>query len=320
MNEAAEKFLRALGAGLGSEERLILCAFPGDPGEAPPHAWRPRPWHPEFGTRHKFPSSWNGYVTVGTFGQSEDGTFRRRAAYCRGGLALMVDDVGTKVPRETVSVLVPSARIETSPGNEQWWYFLSEPERDPVRFDALIRAFIDKQLLGNDPGMAGVTRVGRMPGFQNLKPEYGGWEVKLLELSERRFTVKELLAEFDLELLGRREPPPWQRRVSLAQFDERVAAYDAVEEFLRQSGMLKKDEADPSGWTDITCPWVDGHTNAIDNGAAVREPYEENQYYGSFRCHHGSCIDRGWRHLTEWVAEEAEARMGDINERDDFEI
>jgi hypothetical protein len=229
----------------------------------------------------------------------------------------MVDDVGTKVPRTTVSILTPTARVETSPGNEQWWYMLAAPERDVVRFDAVIRAFISGRLLGHDPGMASVTRVGRLPGFQNLKPQYGGWEVALRALEpDRRFTVEELLAEFDLTLVGRREPPRWVSALTPEELTARAQAYEATEQFLRDAGLLKRSAPDPSGWTEMTCPWVDEHTGGVNNGAAIREPYEENSWYGAFRCHHGSHQDRAWRDLTDWVAEQAAEQLDALNKRE----
>lgn len=310
MDADAQRFLAALGAHLREDERLILCVVPGDPGKAEPGAWKPRPFHPELGTRYRFPLAWNGYVTVGAFGRAPDGTFRRRAANCTAGLALMIDDVGTKVPREAVAGVHPSARIETSPGNEQWWYLFDEPERDPVRFDAIIRAFIEGKLLGKDPGMAGVTRVGRLPGFQNCKPEYGGWEVRLLELNERRYSTRELLGEFDLKLAGRVEPPLWVRNGRIPpDVEERLAAFTQVEVFMRLNNMWKAPDYDPSGWREIHCPWVEEHTGGIDNGAAIREPNVENGFYGAFRCHHGSHANHGWRELTEWIAQQSAEQL-----------
>jgi len=76
--------------------------------------------------------------------------------------------------------------------------------------------------------------------------------------------------------------------------------------------MLKRSHPDPSGWTEISCPWVDEHTNAANNGAGIREPAPENSYFGSFVCHHGSHIDRGWRELTDWVAEQAAEELDAI--------
>lgn len=302
----SELFLEELGRGMNAAtERLIVCAFAGDPNVVEPRGWRPRPWAP--GRALELPRAWNAYVTVSSFRRWADGTFRRRTEGFGGGLALMVDDVGTKVSRATVESMPPSARIETSAGNEQWWYFLERAERDAARFDALIRAFIAGKLLGADPGMAGVNRVGRLPGFCNGKEAYreqlrgGPWVTRLLELNgERRFSVEQLLEGFGLALNGRRDlraPLPTEEAL------ERNRAFAVVYRWLRERRMLKKMEPDPSGWTEMHCPWMGEHTAAADTGAAVREPSPENDYWGGFRCHHGHCADRGWSDLTEWVAE-----------------
>lgn len=294
-----DAFINALARGLDDEERLILCAFTGDPATAGVSAWRPRPWRP--GRPIDLLPGANAYCTVSAFGRAADNSFRRRAETFRGGLALMVDDVGTKVPRDVVASAPPSARIETSPGNEQWWYFLEAPERDPARFDAIIRAFIRGKLLGADPGMSGVTRVGRLPAHRNGKPHHRGWICRLHELHpDHRWSVESLLAAFGLELLGRREP---RARLLTEEALERNRAFGVVYAWLQERRMLKRPGPDLSGWTEMHCPWVDEHTGRADTGAAIRDPAAENEFYGAFRCHHGHCADRGWADLTEWVAE-----------------
>lgn len=296
-----EDFLCALGAGLPDEERLIVCGFAGDPYTAGPSAWKPRPWRPGAGI--PLGPGANGYVTVASFTRAGDGSFRRRAETFAAGRALMVDDVGTKVDRAVVAGVPPSARVMTSPGNEQWWYFLDTPLRDAARFDAVIRAFITGKLLGADPGMAGIARVGRIPGFINGKAAYGGrYRVTLEELTERRYSVEELLTAFGLELNGRRQL--LTKLVSSVAL-ERNNAFLAAYTWLEQHGVLKRDEPDLSGWTEMTCPWVEDHTGGADTGAAIREPSEENDFYGAFRCHHGHCVDKGWRELTEWINDSA---------------
>lgn len=55
---------------------------------------------------------------------------------------------------------------------------------------------------------------------------------------------------------------------------------------------------------DIRCPWTGDHTGQVDNGAALGLPSAENGWTGAFKCHHGSCEDRRFRDLTEWVSEE----------------
>lgn len=311
----AVAFLAALGDRLVGDERLITCGFRGDPGRAEPSDWRPKAYKPG-GWNHAYPTSWNAYVTVGAFGRAPDNTYRRRAATYTGGMAFMVDDVGTKVPPAAVAALPPSARVLTSPGNEQWWYFLDKPERDQARFDALIRAFIAGPLGGNDPGMASVTRVGRIPGYTNGKPAYGGdFLTQLLALNNNRYSIEDIVAGFGLELIGRREP---MRRIVPADAEERIAAHFAARRWLQQAGMLKRPDPDRAGWTEMTCPWADEHTGGVDNGAAIREPEMENGFYGAFRCHHGHCIDKGWRDLTDWIAEATAIDLERINESSEY--
>jgi len=294
------RFLEALGEGIEGEERLILCGFPGDPGKVGPTAWRPEPWRP--GRRVGFVETENAYVAVSAFGRAADGSYRRRVDGFRAGLALMIDDVGTKVPRVGLQGVDPTAIVETSPGNEQWWFFLREPLRDVSRFDAIIRAFIAGKLLGADPGMSGVNRVGRLPGFTNGKPAHKGWRTRLLDADySRRFDTDELVKMFGLQLNGRRYIETKPR--GSEELIERVRAFEVFAAQMRAVGMFKRQEFDPSGWIEVQCPWMSDHTGGANTGAAIRRPDDENGWYGAFRCHHGHCAARGWAELTDWLTE-----------------
>lgn len=297
----AEKFLSVLARNLATEERLIMCAFRGDPNEAEPSSWRPRPWAP--GNPIKFSERNNAYVGVASFGRVADGSYRRRKDAFKAGRALLIDDVGTKVDRPIVAGLQPTAIVETSPGNEQWWYALSSPVPDQDKFDQVIRAFIRSRLLGNDPGQSGVTRVGRLPGYRNGKVQYNGFITKLINLEPKRlFTIPQLVKHFKLELMGRRMPPGAVDR-SIAV--ERVEAFYVHHKFLSRRKMLKRKAPDPSGWQEMHCPFIENHTGGADTGAAIREPSIENQYWGAFRCHHGHCLSKGWKDLTDWISDRA---------------
>jgi hypothetical protein len=292
-----QRFLAAFSEGLPSAERIIFCGFRGDPNAQNASAWKPRPWRP--GQVFPLDPPDNAYVTVASFGRTADGTFRRRRESFAAGRALLVDDVGTKVKREIVADVPPTAIVETSPGNFQYWYFLREPERNAELFDGLIRAFISGKLLGNDPGMSGVTRVGRLPGFTNGKPQYRGFRTILQEFEPSyRYTPAMLLEAFDLKIEGRRYDKPLPPHSVLRK---RVEAFCSAEEFLRLHGMLKRRGPDLSGWQEIVCPWKDEHTGAVDNGAAIRQPADENQWYGAFRCHHSHGIEKTWSELTQWI-------------------
>ena len=113
-----------------------------------------------------------------------------------------------------------------------------------------------------------------------------------------------------MQIMGRRVA---REKLPTEEAIERNRMFMNVYKWLDQRDMLKRHEPDPSGWTEMSCPWVDGHTGGVDNGAAIREPAAENDWYGAFRCHHGHCVDKGWADLTEivvalWVAAREEER------------
>lgn len=304
------KFLAALADRMRPDERLIFCGFAGDPNHAPSTAWRPRPWR-SGDLLPINPQRTNGYITIASFKQAADNSWRRRSDLFSRGFALMVDDVRTKVPVETVELLSPSAIVETSPGNEQWWYLFDRPVEDKLLFDALIKSFIESNLLGNDPGMNGVNRVGRIPGYINGKEKYNGFRVRLLELNDKRYTVQDLKDAFKLKtrLVRRRaRPAPTDAR-------DRIAMFMTHYNWMKQNGMLKASKMNVGGWMDIHCPWTEEHTNRADTGAGISEPSADNEWYGAFQCHHGHCIDRTWRELTDYIATIAEDTLEQINKR-----
>lgn len=307
-----ETFLTALAAGLSEEERVILCGFEGDPDGVGPTAWKPRPW--KAGKACPFGRAANAYTTISSFHRARDGTWRRRGECWSGGLALMVDDLGTKLPLDTIAPAPPTALIETSPANFQAWYFMEAPIRDMGVFDALIRAFIAQRLLGADPGMSGVTRVGRLPIGTNGKRKYGGaFPVRAVEWHpDRRFSVNALLSAFGLELRGVRNP--FGERLVPRTSEESAALWVHHYRWLRGRGMLKREEPDVSGWYEMTCPWVGNHSGRSDTGAAIREPASDNGWHGAFRCHHGHCADRGWAELTDWINEQTVEELERAND------
>jgi hypothetical protein len=309
----AEKFLLALAGDLPREERVILCGFVGDPNTAGTHAWRPRPWYP--GNEIVVSEKANGYCTIASFTKAQDNTFRRRIETFRAGLAIMVDDVGTKVEAKPTWPK-PSAIIETSPGNFQYWYFMRDRVTDIDLFDGFIRAFIQGELLGADPGMSGVTRVGRLPGFVNGKPKYKGFVTQLNAFNPNvRYSIPELLSAFNLSIVGKKFMRDKQSLFT-SEAEQRNFAFANIERWLRSHRMMKNDHGpDMSGWQEIHCPWRDEHTAKADTGAAIREPSPENDWYGAFRCHHGHCGERGWSDLTDWVVELMMDELEDSNTR-----
>lgn len=290
------------------EARIMTCQFRGDPNSDIYGKWRARVMRdPSF-----VDEGANVYLCVSAMKQNARGEFRRRKENFAGGLLLMIDDIGregakgAKFPLSVIKPLPPTAMIETSPGNFQAMYFFDRLVDDMELFDALIRAFIERQFLGADTGQAGVNRVFRPPAGINGKPKYHDengqpWRVRLAGFDpSRRYGVEEIARAYGLSLVrGRRVP-----RGATGGKGDKIRNFMNVRGALRAAGMLKREEADYSGWIPVTCPWTHHHTDGADNGAAIRLPEPENDWVGAFRCHHGHCEGRGWRDLTEWLAAE----------------
>ena len=305
-----EEFVDALRELCPADARVVGSQFRGDPEDDQYGKWRVR----VVNSAAQLDDRANVYLCVSAMRKNSRGEFRRRKENFAGGLCLMIDDLGdglgAKFPLETVDALPPTAWVETSARNYQAIYLFREPVEDAALFDALIRAFIDRQFLGADPGNAGINRVFRPPVGVNGKAKHGGWQVRGDGWHpERRFTPREIADAFDLTL-HRERPRP---RVNTEGTAENVRHFIAVRAKLRAAGMLKTEEPDPSGWVGVSCPWRAEHTGGVDNGAAIRLPSEENGYVGAFRCHHGHCAEKGWRQLTDWLAAADEEMLEDVN-------
>jgi hypothetical protein len=286
--------------------------------------WKGRPWQGgsplEKHEHNQWRGSWdekNVYAVVSIFqnhGIPADAHWRRRKDNFAALMAVMLDDLGTKVPMDRGLLLPPSYLVETSPGNFQSWLFLNPPEYDRDRAEGLLDALVRSGLSvdGKDPGMKGVTRYGRPPFGHNDKPKYvealgHPFKVRCVEWHpERRYRVEDIVQGYGLTLTPPRKayagPPPSQGVQDAASKE-----FDVILRCLHALGLYKKGRRD--GWHEITCPWVDEHTDGKDDGAAVSAPCEANGYRGGFRCHHGSHEDRGMKHLRSEIQERLLAKV-----------
>lgn len=289
------------------------CQFRGDPNDDTPGKWVARVIS---GVR-SLDDGANVYLAISAMKRNERGEFRRRKENFRGGVLLMIDDIGSgpgsKFPASILDAAQPTALVETSPGNHQALYFFDSLVTDAHALDALINGFIERQFLGRDTGMAGINRVFRPPFGVNGKAKYGGWHVRCVDWNpERRYSVGALAAAFSIDLT-RHTHVRAPQHATIGR-GEGMKAFVLVRQALRGAGMLKGDGPDLSGWQNVVCPWTDEHTDHADNGAAIREPAEENDWLGAFRCHHGNCEGRGWKALTDWLADHQSDVLTRIND------
>lgn len=306
-----EEFLQTVFGAKSSDARPVVVSFDGDPASAPSKHWFGVSWQGIPGTPARLPTSANNYFSLAAFLPDEAGNYRRQKARFHALYAVMLDDIGTKVAIERLT-LPPSWLLETSLGNHQAGYLLRVPLTNGTDADHLMNAIVAASLC--DPGANGPrTRLARLPNAVNGKHS-PPFQCRLVEWSpELRYSVDELVDGLQLEMASagrpqRRNPRPIQQRptdgdpIFLPSPDE-----NGVLIALRHHGLYKAPLGE--GKHDVTCPWVAEHTGELNSGAAYFEP-DDNWPIGGFKCLHGHCAHRHIRDLLRFVdIEENVARM-----------
>jgi hypothetical protein len=248
----------------------------------------------------------NAYFTVSTFEPCEEAdkatgeireSYRRRKAQFLQMHAVMVDDIGTKVPEARVRLPV-STLIETSPGNYQGCYLLADEPgvRDREACERLVSRMVAAGLAvdSKDPGMTGVTRYARLPIGVNAKAKYvrqlGHPFAVRIEIFEpmRRYGLAEIAAAYGLDITAPAALARVAVKLSPELIEEAGEDFSALLDVFKEMGMYHSPEGHKGPWHDVTCPWVHEHTDHADTGAALAKPSEANAWRGGFMCHHGS--------------------------------
>jgi hypothetical protein len=239
----------------------------------------------------------NWFFTLSTYLPEVNGQYRRTKALFHRAYGVMLDDIGTKsASRDRLDGCPPSYLIETSPGNYQAGYLFKEPQESLERVTALQESLVASGLC--DPGAKGpASRLGRLPRGYNGKYDPAP-TCRLVEWHpERRYTIDEI--EQGLQL----QPPPAKVNKSAratvsgpagssagpsmgkpeAAIFEPRASENAVITALRSRGLYKRPLGE--GKHDITCPWVEEHTDGLDTAAAYFEPSADFAL-GGFKCLH----------------------------------
>lgn len=299
-------FLQAIFGSLSADVCPVLVRFVGNPQEVPRSSWGGFPWHGMIAP----PSDHNNYFSLAVFRPDEAGKYRRQKCRFQALHAVMLDDIGTKVAEERVT-LPPTWVLETSPGNCQAGYLLTEPLTDGGAADRLMDAIVAAHLC--DPGATGPpTRLARLPVAVNGKhtPPFA---CRMLRWSpELQYTVEELIDGLQLEIVAAGHKRHRKGAKSGQPTDGDPVWIPCPEEnvvltTLRSHGWYKAPLG--NGKHDITCPWVAEHTDQSDDGAAYFEP-DDSWPLGGFKCHHGHCAHRHIRDLLQYLEiSEQEARM-----------
>jgi hypothetical protein len=352
----AERFLKELARGIPDDQRVMVgyadeaTVQTDEYGKKKNGGWWPKSW-----TLGR-PIQWrtNCYVCISSSIKTPNA--RGEMRYWRGeasfgaGLALMVDDIGNgrgskgeMAINDFISVLPPTAIIETSPGNHQIWYFLDKPEFSMPRFKAFLRCFVDAVLKkGGDATIRDVSRYGRMPcGINNKRthpdgpykyPKDGGaprdgltdndvFRVALRWFKRKnRYSIDDIAAAFHFTVV---EPLPMRRAMpedaADGQFDryylamaERICSRLHMGE--GGGGVVSQNM---SGKYRIRCPWGHQHTNGDPFGAYFRGPIPGSEHDYVFGCAHDTCRRehaRTWSvFVDEFLMPHIYAQLDEIN-------
>ena len=237
------------------------CTKVGDPDKGG--------WHAVAGgvAIERFPVKNNNYVACSTFWTSPAKPFSAKKERFAALHAILLDDIGTKVPLERVAGVI-SYLVETSPGNFQGVIILAKPITDVKVADRLLKAVIAAGL--SDPGATGVNRWIRLPRGINGKPKHkdahgNSFQCRLTASHpDRCLTLPEIVARLDLDFSPTAEPTPGKQVKAVngakasAGSDDIVlyrAGENKVIAALKEFGLYKRSLG--PGKHDITCPWVD---------------------------------------------------------------
>lgn len=282
-----------------ADEQFWVTGFAGDPLEVPHCQWAGRGGPP--GIPRCVRPGHNNYVAVSSFMRGSDGRYHRRKANFSRMFAVMVDDIGTKIPERNIK-LEPSALVETSPANFQAWYFLNPPETDAQKAERLINGMIANGLTSDssDPGMRGVTRYGRLPEGTNGKAKYvekiGSPFVQRVKQWEpsKRYSIEIVADAYGVDLTRSTSPKrdSKTKKTHLAALVAAAQKWDEILALLIRAGLYIEPLGGIPGAHRIICPWLHQHTDQDRTGTVYFEPSIENAWHGGFKCHHGHCQHR----------------------------
>lgn len=292
------KKLKKISRGHGN---LLVASFPQPPSQG---YWGARIFTRADEEELEDGSDKNWYAPVSTF----ESNHRRKTEF-NAMVAVMVDDPGTKVPFENI-VLPPTYWLETSPGNYQAWYFLAEPIADRAYAESIVNAMVAQGLSkdGKDPGMKGVTRYGRLPGGWNNKESLDKPHRVTAYKDTRehkQYTAEQIIEAYELDLAAVASKHTGSIEGAIDQLDILTAQNDPIYKMLDSLGLIKYIQGHK---IEITCPWVDDHTGAVDNGTALL--IKPGGGLG-FKCHHGHDEHKTLKDVHDWLYENCPEEYGE---------
>lgn len=209
-------------------------------------------------------------------------------ANCTHVLFMMLDDIGTK---SKIPPLEPTAIVETSPGNYQYWYAYSDQptvEEHCAALTAIAKAGY------TDPGATNAVRNCRLPGSVNVKPGRDAFVCRQVEFHpEREFTLAQICAALGVT-------PAETGTARAITFRVKDTGNDNVLAWLNENSLVLSG-VNAEGWCGVVCPNHEGHTDG-----QIEARYKPQDR--SFCCYHAHCDGLDSKFFCDWVAEQGGPR------------
>ena len=208
-------------------------------------------------------------------------------ANCTHVLFMMLDDIGTK---SKVPPLAPTAIVETSPGNYQYWYAYSEQptvEEHCAALTAIAAAGY------TDPGATNAVRNCRLPGSVNVKPGREAFVCREIEFNKLEYTLAEICAALGVT-------PAEVGNAQRITFRVKDTGNDTVLAWLNENSLVTSG-VNQEGWCGVVCPNHEGHTDG-----QIEARYKPQDR--SFCCYHAHCDGLDSKFFCDWVSEQGGPR------------
>jgi hypothetical protein len=244
----------------------------------------PRYTWPAYMPSHKQRKGESWFINTGSFiiDRFKNGKPSASVANCTHVLFMMLDDIGTK---SKTPPLAPTAIVETSPGNFQYWYAYSDQptvEQHCAALSAIARAGY------TDPGATNAVRNCRLPGSVNQKPGREAFECREVEFSKLEYTLEEICAALGVT------PDEESSRANHLRLTD--TGNDDVLAWLNEQGLVTS-RVNSEGWCGVVCP---NHAEHTDGQLEARYMPQSR----AFCCYHGHCEHLDSNYFCDWVAEQ----------------
>jgi len=255
------------------------------------------------------------YATATCKVDPEDGKLHHRKDLFQTLRVVVLDDIGTKVPVAKIPEdFPPSYIIESSAGNFQYGYVLTEPVEELPAAEALIQLVYESGY--SDEGGKTPVKLVRLPeGVNGKKGEKGKFISRLTSLTDVTYSPQDILDKLKLnvdwadvladadEVTKRRASQslgasPWADVTPKAQAMN--GFIDPVLEWLYDTNQVALDNQGP--WIDIKCPWSEGHTSGKSTARYAPLGRGENVSMRGFKCFHDHCAGTNTPDFLKYVA------------------